>query len=103
MCTMMILHTHTAGFLHVRYIRVVRCSYLYMCSIYNLMYCKSRALQDFLHLGWVERQIHTTPCAVKPRDPAPSVTNPVVHGICGTLTGLLRDVTGDLNSNCMQQ
>ena len=28
-----------------------------------------------------------------PRDPAPSAINPVVHETCGTLTGLLCDVT----------
>ena len=33
-----------------------------------------------------------------PRDPGPSAINLVVHKIYGTLTGLLGDVTGDLNS-----
>jgi len=30
--------------------------------------------------------------------PAPRAINPVVHKTCGTLTGLLCDVTGVLNS-----
>ena len=34
-----------------------------------------------------------------PRDPAPSAINSVVHEIHSTLTGLLYDVTGNLNSN----
>ena len=33
------------------------------------------------------------PRAVFVQDPAPSTINPVVHETCGTLTGLLCDVT----------
>ena len=50
---------------------------------------------------WVERQIRRV--LYLPQDPAPHAINPVVHEICGTLTGLLCDVTGDLNSNFIQR
>ena len=57
------------------------------------------ALWDLLHEGRVERQIRLRLVLYLPGDPAPSAINPVVHDICGILTGLLWDVTGDLNSN----